>query len=62
MVNPCRSRRLSQSAPYECAPQWASGKEDAVPYRDAKSGKYITKTQADRKPSQSVKETDKKKK
>jgi len=55
-------RRCPQSVPYECAPEWASGKEDAVPYRSAKTGRYITKKQADRKPSQSVKETDKKRK
>ena len=33
-----------------------------MPYRSAKNGRYITKAQANRKPSQSVKETDKKKK
>jgi hypothetical protein len=31
-----------------------------VPYRSAKTGRYIPKTQADRKPNESVKETDKK--
>ena len=33
-----------------------------MPYRSAKNGRCITKAQANREPSQSVKETDKKKK
>jgi len=36
--------------------------DGAMPYRSAKTGRYVTKTQASRKPSQSVKETDKRKK
>jgi len=31
-----------------------------MPYRDAKTGQYITEKQAEKKPDQSVKETDKK--
>jgi len=31
-----------------------------MPYRSAKTGKYITKQQAARKPNESVKEKDKK--
>lgn len=31
-----------------------------MPYRDAKDGRYITKKQAEKKPNESVKETDKK--
>jgi hypothetical protein len=34
--------------------------EGVMPYRSAKTGRYITKKQPLKKPSQSVKETDKK--